>query len=940
VPQQLTVERWQRLEALFLEGLELPADTREAFIARVTAGDEDLRRQLTGMLTHAADGGDRIARAIEGVAHGVGPGSSWIGRHVGPYRIVREIGRGGMGLVFEAVRDDDQYRKTVALKVAPWWRDVALQRERFRLERQILAELEHPNIARFLDGGTSDGVPYFVMELVEGQPITQYCAEHQIDLPQRIALFRQVCGAVHFAHESLIVHRDLKPANIFVDDQGSPKLLDFGIAKLLDPLADASMTIAGADALWTPDYTSPEQVRGRPVTIRTDVYSLGLVLYELLGGERAQTGDLSSPSALEQSVCVAEPAPPSARAEARGDRVLARRLRGDLDTIVMTAIRKEPERRYASVAALSDDLGNYLEGRPIVARKSTFLYRANKLLRRHSAAAVATALVAASLVAGGVATLYQARRAERRFQQVRTLANTFVFDVHDRIATLPGSTEARKAIVSTALTYLENLRADAGDDPALARELAAAYERVGNVQGNPLDANLGDTAGALASFARAEEIVAPLANRGDPEALLRLASVLDYSAIVFRGKGDAREALGRFARARDIGEQLLAASPDDRNVLDRLGDVMANLSRAHFELHEYAAAEQSARRTMELAQRLVSLSPNDRNYRIGLSTADNTLGTTLIDAGRLDEAADYYRKSIAIREQLVEEEPNNIEFRRNLLVAYGNLGDVLGYRLGQNLGDTAGAAAAFGKAAEIAEWARRHDPADRRATFDLVNAKLRLGGLFGEADPPQPEAAIRDLGEARRLNLSLLETEPKSNRFGYAELVIDRRLGEAMLAAGRTAEAVQLLEGVRARAPEFLQGPTAPNSRLQLVLSTTRLASIRAAAGDKRAAALADAGASQMANGQVDTAAIEAVIYADLARANMTIARREAPAERVARLRGAVVQFETSAARWRAAKIAPALESRRTKALSAIDADIAVCRRDLGASGDVARRDD
>jgi eukaryotic-like serine/threonine-protein kinase len=236
----------------------------------------------------------------------------WIGRRYGAYRITRAIGRGGMGLVFEAVRDDDEFRKTVALKIAPPWQDAATVRERFRVERQILAGLEHVNIAGFLDGGTDHGEPYFVMEYVEGVPITAYCRDRQLGLRPTIELFRRICAAVHFAHESLVVHRDLKPANILVTAEGTPKLLDFGIATILDPLADANATRATIGAPWTPDYTSPEQVRGRPVTTRTDVYSLGLILYELLCGARGQVADPSTPLALDRSICEAEPIPPFA----------------------------------------------------------------------------------------------------------------------------------------------------------------------------------------------------------------------------------------------------------------------------------------------------------------------------------------------------------------------------------------------------------------------------------------------------------------------------------------------------------------------------------------------------------------------------------------------------------------------------------------------------
>ncbi|MGH9666410.1 MAG: serine/threonine-protein kinase, partial [Bryobacteraceae bacterium] len=353
--------RWRKLEPLFHAALSLSGEERECFIERETAGDADLRRELRGMLQYSDSAGERIAGTVERIVRQAGGAGNWIGRRFGPYRVVREIGRGGMGVVFEAWRDDTEYDKTVALKVAPDWRDRDRLRERFRNERQILARLEHANIARFLDGGTADGVPYFVMEYIDGKPVTQWAKARKLGIHERIGLFQQICAAVHYAHENLIVHRDLKPANILVDRNDTPKLLDFGIATLLSPILEQTGDTTGA-RLWTPDYCSPEQVRGGAVTVRTDIYSLGLILYELLCGERAQAADSSSPLALERSICEAEPAPPSVRAAARGERGLSRQLRGDLDTIVATAIRKEPERRYRSAAALGEDLTRFLEG--------------------------------------------------------------------------------------------------------------------------------------------------------------------------------------------------------------------------------------------------------------------------------------------------------------------------------------------------------------------------------------------------------------------------------------------------------------------------------------------------------------------------------------------------------------------------------------------------
>ena len=332
----------------------------------------------------------------------------------------------------------------------------------------------------------------------------------------------------------------MKPANILVGRDGEPKLLDFGIAKLL---AHADGGATTGLRLCTPDYTSPEQVRGGNVTARTDVYSLGLILYELLCGERAQTGDSSSALALDRSICDVEPPPPSVRAAARGDRVLSRELRGDLDTIVGMAIRKEPERRYGSAAALGGDLGRYLESRPVEARPSTAAYRLRKLVRRHKLATASALLLAGSIVAGIVSTVHQARRAERRFEQVRSLANAFIFDVHDQIQYLPGATEARRAIVGTALRYLENLRQEAGADAALRLEVAAAYERIGDVQGGPAQSNLGDSRGALGSYRRAEDMLIPLYQHGDNGAAVPLGSVLLKIASVRSERSEAPAAM-------------------------------------------------------------------------------------------------------------------------------------------------------------------------------------------------------------------------------------------------------------------------------------------------------------------------------------------------------------------------------------------------------------
>ncbi|HKG93212.1 MAG TPA: serine/threonine-protein kinase [Gemmatimonadaceae bacterium] len=347
------------------------------------------------------------------------------GRHIGPYRVQRELGRGGMGVVYLAERDDGQYRRRVAVKVLRAGPDADELHQRFVAERQILASLSHPNIAQLLDGGLSDGqLPYLVIEYVDGLPITEYCDRHHLDVEARLRLFRDVCAAVHHAHQNLVLHRDLKPGNVLVTGAGQAKLLDFGIAKLLNPNLGGSEQPLTRTAfrLMTPAYASPEQVRGDSLTTASDVYALGLLLYELLTGQKAHRITTDAPRVVYEVVCERESERPSA-AVARDDAAaaardttrerLARRLRGDLDAIVAMALRKEPGRRYGSAELFAADVGRYLDGLPVLAHRGSGWYRFEKLVRRHRAAATFAAASALLLVAGAAVTIRLASVAAR-----------------------------------------------------------------------------------------------------------------------------------------------------------------------------------------------------------------------------------------------------------------------------------------------------------------------------------------------------------------------------------------------------------------------------------------------------------------------------------------------------------------------------------------------
>jgi len=911
-PLHLTEERWRRLEALFHAALDLTGPERELFIERETGTDADLQRELRAMLQHANRAADRIAATIERVAGHATDGQDWIGRRFGPYRIVREIGRGGMGLVFEAWRDDAEYDKTVALKVAPDWRDLDRLRERFRIERQILARLEHPNIARFLDGGTDHGIPYFAMEYIDGKPVTQWAQEKNLGLRERIGLFRDVCAAVRYAHENLVIHRDLKPANILVDRNNTPKLLDFGIATLLSPLAEEAAVTTGV-RLWTPDFTSPEQIRGGAVTIRTDVYSLGLVLYELLCGERAQVADTSSPLALDQSICETEPVPPSTRTAARGEKNLSRQLKGDLDTIVAMAIRKEPERRYQSVAALDADLARFLSGRTVEARPSTARYRLSKWIRRHWLAAGAALLILVSIAAGITSTFYQARRAERRFQQVRSLADTFVFDVHDRIQYLPGSTEARKVIVATALRYLENLRQDAGDDAALLRELAAAYEKIGDVQGNPALSNLGDSQGALASYRRAESILTPLAAHGDAAAKFELTSTVYKLGGLQHVLGDPAGAK-QLERAREIARELVAQQGNDIRILGLAGNINADLTRLASDARDPRQARLAAQEATEIAQRMVKLQPSNQESLDFLALSQNSLASAYRASGDLELAAQTYRAALEIREQMVRDHPENAGYRRLLLITYGHLGDALGPASANGMGQLPQSIQAFEKAAEIADWISRHDPQDRKALFDLVAARMRTAAALLE-EPDQAREALAHLTAAEPVLSRLLKEDPSNQRYRMYAFMLDCHMGKALMALGRDTEAARRLERARSTVLSFRGGPNEANARSWAIGASLRLIELKLKAGDSSALSLANSVAEDLSKAGLKALGSpwgQASLYAQMGSLYLRLHQAK-PASR---------WLEQSAAVWRKMTVPTTLEDQRRRALAAVEHDL------------------
>ncbi len=795
-------ERWEQIKDLLEAVLERPPAQRAAFLDEACAGDDALRAEVASLLAAHEDAA--AADALDSPF--LKPEASRPeGRRVGPYRLVRELGRGGMGTVHLAARADGQFEQQVALKLVHPGAATDEMLRRFRHERQILASLEHPHVARLLDGGvTEDGMPYLVMEYVEGAPLTEYCDAHRLSTEQRLHLFITVCDAVAFAHRNLVVHRDLKPGNIQLSKDGQVKLLDFGIAKLLNVEEVAETLTRTGVRLLTPEYAAPEQVLDKPLTTAADVYALGVILYELLTGYRPFYVRGLSPGEMERVICQEEPTkpstavsrgvevpeadPPEAVSQARNTQPerLRRRLSGDLDNIVLMALRKEPARRYGSAEQLADDVRRHLAHLPVRARPDTVVYRASRFVRRHRLGVAATALVILALVGGIAATAYQARVAQHRFDEVRALANTLLFELHDAIQDLPGSTPARELLVRRSLEYLDKLAREAGSDTSLLLELATAYRKVGDVQGNPTNANLGQTQGALESYRKAVAIAQTVlaASPANVEAQRNLAliqerlgdvqaasgdleqaeasmrdAVARYRALAashgpdavawrryavgliklgdllgnpnFANRGDADAALEAYRTARPLLDSLYAADTSQAQVFRLRGLIYERIGTVYDLQANHEAALDAFGSSLALRQAYAAEHPDQVDAIRDLAIAHEKMGMMSVKTGDLEEAAARYRRSRDIFEDLWQADSMNAQARLSLAISYVHLGDLEGYPEQPNLGRRREALQNYRTALGFIRQVYQRDPANTRTKFwlDLVQERLRtLGG--------------------------------------------------------------------------------------------------------------------------------------------------------------------------------------------------------------------
>lgn len=807
----MTPERWHQIKEIFYAAQEREGAERESFLTETCAGDEELKSEIESLL-HSFEKADSFieAPAFEVVSFTIDDDEKLTGQRIGPYKVLKEIGRGGMGTVYLAERDDAEFRQRVALKLIRAGLDTEDILQRFRNERQILASLNHPNIARLLDGGsTANGLPYFVLEYIEGQPLGQYCDANKLPTLERLKLFRKICDAVSYAHRNLVVHRDLKPSNILVTKEGDPKLLDFGVAKVLEPelIDQPSTQTATALRIMTPEYASPEQVQGLRVTTATDIYSLGVVLYELLTGHRPYRLSSRRPDLLARAICDEHPEKPSTAisrveqvdadavspesvSEARGEVAhnLRRQLRGDLDNIALMALRKEPQRRYASVDQLSEDLRRHLEGLPVIAREDSSSYRASKFVRRHKAGVAAAALIGLTLIAGLLTTLWQSRvaRAERdraRVAQAKAeRINRFLQDALGAPNPLKEGREvkvievlekaARRAETELAnqpevlaevqhtigVTYF-NLELYDKSEPLLRSALKTFQEMFGPA--HPKTAKCLTDMGDLLNYQeKYDEAISVLQKAIDtyrqlpPEYTRDTAQAKFTLAQTYFFKGDKQLAEPLYREVLDYAIKNLG---ENDPIVGDVSNELANLIRDR----DYETAITLYRQSERIV-RPVS------DERADLATTLSNLGMVLTDAGRFDEAEAALRESLAIRREIFGNDSPTLS------VAMARLSRVHLYR-----GDYGQAEFEARRAIEIQERTLPKGHRNFAFSYVVIGLALTRNGKLADA-----EKFLRE-----GLNLSLQKLGADDRNTGIAQ----SGLGECLMAQSRFAEAEPLL---------------------------------------------------------------------------------------------------------------------------------------------------
>jgi non-specific serine/threonine protein kinase/serine/threonine-protein kinase len=762
--------RWAEVKAAFARVQEASPPERESLLAALP---DTIRHEVTSLCAALVDAPAMVAEAGDGFR---------AGDIVGPYRLIEEIGRGGMGTVYRAERADGEMQRQLALKVAGGRIFAPEAERRFIQERQILARLDHPNIVRLIDGGVASGRRYFVMELAEGPSITAWCEAHVPAIDARVRLFRQVCAAVQYAHQHLVLHRDLKPSNVVVVD-GVVKVLDFGIAQIVQPgtLTADTRTVLHPLSLAC---ASPEQLRGEPLALTSDIYSLGTLLYEVLTGVNPQYRPDASTEEAMKLVLEIEPARPS---------TLVTTIPRDLDAITLKALAKRPAARYQSVSELDADLERWLDGRPVSAVPPGPWYFTQRFVRRNTLLSATAAALLVSVVGGAIAVSRQAAVAERRFEDARQLVHSVVFDIQPRMESIPATLPLRQTLIEQTVQYLEAVSRDVGNNVSLLQELANAYAQLGRIQGDAEAANLGDRKAAAGWYAQAQGLMdrALALEPGNP-ALLADAAILQAQRADFSLQNESQPVAAGYAEAAvALAERAVAADPASLAARDArartwltqgraLGATDRDRSLAIIEQAQayYASraaaggvppreaslaelylsmiftnrrdkdrAPRHARASLEVARARLAAAPDDQQARLDAATAAGQLASALFNTGQEAAATEYFMLAAEMREQILATDPDNVRARERVALSQGRAGTILA-----RAGDYPAARAAIERSIALYEGLQASGQLAPTMEADFAEVLGHLGDYHTRTKNPAAACA------ALRRAVSILET--------------------------------------------------------------------------------------------------------------------------------------------------------------------------------------
>jgi eukaryotic-like serine/threonine-protein kinase len=808
----LKPELWQEISPYLDEALSLPETARARWLESFRAKKPDLADMVRELLEeHRAASEEQF---LEQQPFPL-PESSVAGQTIGAYTLLSPIGQGGMGSVWLAQRSDGRFERRVAIKFLHFSVGAGGGLERFTREGRILGQFRHPHIAELIDAGiTPKGDPYLVLEYVEGERIDDYCNNHRLGVEARIRIFLDVLSAVAQAHTNLIVHRDIKPSNVLVTADVEVKLLDFGIAKLLANDATGGtatvLTMADGGAL-TPQFAAPEQVAGGAITTATDIYGLGVLLYVLLTGQHPAGPGPHSPAELMKSITETEALRASDAIACGEEKIivekhgstrekLRRQLRGDLDTILRKALKKNPQERYTSVTAFADDLRRYIRQEPISARPDRFAYRVVKFVRRNRLSVVLAGLAVIGAAAAVIAVEVEARRAEYRFQQVRKLAHSVLFDLNPQIENLAGATPARELLVKTSLEYLDSLATEVGNDARLRIELANAYDKIGDVQGNSRYSNLGHPKEALESYRKAVAIARKLPPSAEALEILAAAytRIGTVQATQLGDRASGRESLQTAAKLADSIPATIA-KPDYELRVEAYG-LLGDID----EINDPSRAAAPIQRALEIAREWAHAdsSPQPKIYVAVLTKdwADIQWGT-----GDLNTARSTLLDSLAVFKDVINQDPNNAEWRTQELIDWDRMGLVSGHPDFFNLGDRKIAAEWFSKLMQQLERNLAADPKDVRARFNLSESIAELAAVYRDSDSRRSEKLYQ---RSLALSDSALAADPQDfdllywqsfERVGFASLL--SKMGKRAAATNQLDHAIAVLESLTNRDP-------------------------------------------------------------------------------------------------------------------------------------------